>query len=89
MAWVAFDRAAKTVEQFKMEGPVERWHKLRRAIHDDVCRFGFDPSLGTFVQGYGSKHLDASALLIRGPAGEVDCASDQAPSRRRRFSAAP
>jgi GH15 family glucan-1,4-alpha-glucosidase len=37
---------------------------LRRAIHDDVCRFGFDPSLGTFVQSYGAKHLDASALLI-------------------------
>lgn len=64
MAWVAFDRAVKTVEQFKMEGPVERWRKLRRAIHDDVCRFGFDPSLGAFVQSYGAKHLDASALLI-------------------------
>ena len=64
MAWVAFDRAVKTVERFKMEGPIERWRKLRRAIHDDVCRFGFDPSLGTFVQSYGAKHLDASALLI-------------------------
>jgi GH15 family glucan-1,4-alpha-glucosidase len=64
MAWVAFDRAVKTVEHFKVEGPVERWRKLRRAIHDDVCRFGFDPSLGAFVQSYGSKHLDASALLI-------------------------
>jgi GH15 family glucan-1,4-alpha-glucosidase len=63
MAWVAFDRAVRTVEQFQMEGPVERWRKLRRAIHDDVCRFGFDPSLGAFVQSYGSKHLDASALL--------------------------
>jgi len=64
MAWVAFDRAVKSVEQFKMDGPVERWRKLRRAIHDDVCRFGFDPSLGAFVQSYGSKHFDASALLI-------------------------
>jgi GH15 family glucan-1,4-alpha-glucosidase len=64
MAWVAFDRAIKTVEQFKMEGPVERWRKLRRSIHDDVCRFGFDPSLRAFVQSYGAKHLDASALLI-------------------------
>jgi len=64
MAWVAFDRAVKTVERFKMERPVERWRKLRRAIHDDVCRFGFDPSLGAFVQSYGSKHFDASALLI-------------------------
>jgi GH15 family glucan-1,4-alpha-glucosidase len=64
MAWVAFDRAVKSVEQFKMEGPIERWRKLRRAIHEDVCRFGFDPSLGAFVQSYGAKRLDASALLI-------------------------
>jgi GH15 family glucan-1,4-alpha-glucosidase len=64
MAWVAFDRAVKSVEQFRMPGPVERWRKLRRAIHDDVCRFGFDPSLGAFVQSYGGKDLDASALLI-------------------------
>ena len=64
MAWAAFDRAIKTVEQFKMEGPLARWRKLRKAIHDDVCRFGFDPSLGTFVQSYGAKHLDASALMI-------------------------
>jgi GH15 family glucan-1,4-alpha-glucosidase len=64
MAWVAFDRAVKTVEQFRTQGPVDRWRKLRDAIHADVCRFGFDPSLGAFVQSYGSKHLDASALRI-------------------------
>ncbi len=64
MAWVAFDRAVKTVEQFNMDGPVERWRNLRRVVHQDVCRFGFDPSLGAFVQSYGAKHLDASALLI-------------------------
>ncbi len=64
MAWVAFDRAVKTVEQFQMDGPVERWRKIRDKIHDDVCRYGFDPNIGSFVQAYGSKHLDASALLI-------------------------
>jgi GH15 family glucan-1,4-alpha-glucosidase len=64
MAWVAFDRAVKTVEQFGSEGPVERWRALRQKIHDEVCRFGFNPDCGAFVQSYGSKHLDASALLI-------------------------
>ena len=64
MAWVAFDRAVKTVEQFKMEGPVERWRKLRRAIHDDVCRFGFDPDARRLHAELWPKHLDASALLI-------------------------
>ncbi len=64
MAWVAFDRAIKTVERFRMEGPLERWRALRAKIHKEVCRFGFNPEVGAFVQSYGSKHLDAAALLI-------------------------
>jgi len=64
MAWVAFDRAVKSIEQFKLDGPVERWRALRATIHDEVCRFGFNPRIGSFVQSYGSNHLDASALLI-------------------------
>ena len=64
MAWVAFDRAIRSVEEFGFEGPVTRWRKLRKAIHDDVCRNGFDTSLQSFVQAYGSKELDASLLLI-------------------------
>ena len=64
MASVAFDRAIKTIEHFKLDGPLERWRTLRQAIHDNVCRYGFNPELGAFVQSYGSKHLDASALLI-------------------------
>jgi len=64
MAWVAFDRAVKTVERFKMDGPVERWRALRNAVHRDVCRYGFNSELGAFTQSYGSKQLDASALLV-------------------------
>jgi len=64
MAWVAFDRAVKTIEQFQTEGPIERWRALRAKIHEEVCRYGFNPEIGSFVQAYGSRHLDASALLI-------------------------
>jgi GH15 family glucan-1,4-alpha-glucosidase len=64
MAWVAFDRAIKTVEQFQLPGPLDRWRALRSKIHDEVCKHGFDTRIGSFVQSYGSKHLDASALLI-------------------------
>ena len=46
MAWVAFDRAIKTVEQLRLEGPVERLAALRDAIHAEVCRRGFDPERG-------------------------------------------
>jgi GH15 family glucan-1,4-alpha-glucosidase len=64
MAWAAFDRAVKTVEQFQVDGPVEHWRALRRKIHEEICRFGFNPEAGAFTQAYGSRHLDASALLI-------------------------
>jgi GH15 family glucan-1,4-alpha-glucosidase len=64
MAWVAFDRAIKSAEAFNLEGPLDRWRELCGEIHDDVCRRGFDPQLGSFVRSYGSKELDASLLLL-------------------------
>jgi GH15 family glucan-1,4-alpha-glucosidase len=64
MAWVAFDRAVKAVERWHLEGPVERWRAARAAIHEDVCRYGFDARRGTFTQYYGSRQLDASVLML-------------------------
>jgi GH15 family glucan-1,4-alpha-glucosidase len=64
MAWVAFDRAVRSIEQFKIEGPVDRWRALRAQIHADVCSKGFNSEIGAFVQSYGSHHLDASLLLL-------------------------
>jgi GH15 family glucan-1,4-alpha-glucosidase len=64
MAWVAFDRAVRSIEEFGLEGPVERWRDVRDQIRRDVCEHGFDASRQTFVQFYGSENLDASLLLI-------------------------
>ena len=64
MAWVALDRAIKSVENFQVEGPLERWCKLRDDIHAEVCERAYDAKLGAFVQSYGARELDASALLI-------------------------
>jgi GH15 family glucan-1,4-alpha-glucosidase len=64
MAWVGVDRAIRDVELFGFEGPVDRWRALRREIHDEVCREGFDPELGSFTQSYGSRDLDAALLMI-------------------------
>lgn len=64
MAWVAVDRTVKAIERFGLKGPVERWRKLCSAIHDEVCRKGFDTERNTFVQFYGGKELDASLLMI-------------------------
>jgi GH15 family glucan-1,4-alpha-glucosidase len=43
---------------------IPRWEKLRGAIHEQVCRRGFNANLNSFVQYYGCKHLDASLLLM-------------------------
>lgn len=64
LAWVAADRAVKTIEKFGEQGPVERWRKLRGDIHAEVCAKGFNPKLNSFVQYYGGAELDASLLAL-------------------------
>ena len=64
MAWVAFDRAVRSIEEFGLDGPLERWRLARAEIHEEVCRLGFDPRQNTFVQYYGGTELDASLLRI-------------------------
>ena len=64
MAWVAMDRAVKSVEAFGRSGPVNDWVRIRQEIHDQVCSHGFDPQINSFVQYYGAKHVDASLLMI-------------------------
>jgi GH15 family glucan-1,4-alpha-glucosidase len=64
MAWVAFDRGIKGAEECGLDGPVDHWREIREEIQEDVCSQGFDAELGSFVQSYGSKQLDASLLLL-------------------------
>jgi GH15 family glucan-1,4-alpha-glucosidase len=64
MAWVAFDRAVRSAEEFGLDAPVARWRSVRNAIHRQVCEKGFDSERNAFVQSYGSKDLDASLLLM-------------------------
>jgi GH15 family glucan-1,4-alpha-glucosidase len=64
MAWVAVDRAVRSMQEFGEDGPLERWLRLRADIHDEVCRFGFSQEIGSFVQYFGGKDLDASLLML-------------------------
>lgn len=64
MAWVAFDRAVKTIEQFNLAGPVERWRGVRERIHAEVCTHGYNARRGCFVQSYGSDEMDAALLML-------------------------
>ena len=64
MAWVAFDRAVHAASQLGCDAPVDRWKQIRDAIHNEVCEKGFNNEMGSFVQVYGSKELDASLLVL-------------------------
>jgi GH15 family glucan-1,4-alpha-glucosidase len=64
MAWVAVDRAIRSIEQGWFSGDIARLKTLRNSIHEQVCRQGFDSGLNSFVQYYDSKHLDASLLMM-------------------------
>src|SRR5690349_12622510 len=63
MCWVAADRGAKLArgrEQFEV---AERWQQAADEMKADILEHGVDDR-GVFVQHYGTRALDASALLI-------------------------
>ncbi|WP_268796565.1 glycoside hydrolase family 15 protein [Pseudomonas huanghezhanensis] len=67
MAWVAFDRVAGMLTQSDDPEDYVRgvhYRAVADEIHADVCANGFDQELGSFVQTYGSREVDASLLQI-------------------------
>jgi GH15 family glucan-1,4-alpha-glucosidase len=65
MAWVAVDRAVRTMEEWPdLEGPLDTWRTLRDDIFTEVCDKGYNKDVGAFTQYYGSDTLDASVLMI-------------------------
>jgi len=62
MMWAAFDRAVRAVEDFGLEGPVERWRGLRERMRAEIDGQGVVD--GHFVQYYGTTEVDASLLLL-------------------------
>jgi GH15 family glucan-1,4-alpha-glucosidase len=64
MCWVAFDRAIKSSVQFGYGGAIDRWRRVRKQIHADICKQGFNEKLNSFTQYYGGETLDASLLLM-------------------------
>ncbi|WP_067195659.1 glycoside hydrolase family 15 protein [Microbacterium sp. XT11] len=62
MMWAAFDRAVRGVEEFGLEGPVDRWRGLRDRMREEIDTRGVVD--GHFVQYYGTNEVDASLLLL-------------------------
>ncbi|WP_285117369.1 glycoside hydrolase family 15 protein [Leifsonia sp. fls2-241-R2A-40a] len=64
LVWAAFDCAIRGVEEFGLDGPVERWKREREAIRADIEANGWDAHRGTYVQHYGTTEVDASLLQL-------------------------
>ncbi|WP_141735979.1 glycoside hydrolase family 15 protein [Oligoflexus tunisiensis] len=64
MAWVAFDRGVKAVENFGLDGPVDHWIQIRETIRQHIEALHFDPKLNAYVQFAGSQQVDGSLLTL-------------------------
>jgi GH15 family glucan-1,4-alpha-glucosidase len=66
MAWVAFDRAVKLVEECgcAADEHLERWQQIRDQIHAEVCERGYNAGKKAFTQYFGADAMDASLLMM-------------------------
>jgi len=64
LVWVALDRAIRGFEQNGIDGPLDRWRKLRDRVHAEVCTKAYDEERGCFTRSYGSRDVDASLLML-------------------------
>ena len=64
MCWVALDRGVALAEECLRRAPLARWRKTARQIKDAIDQKGCDPRLGSFVQSFGAKQVDAALLLL-------------------------
>ncbi|MDC6365092.1 MULTISPECIES: glycoside hydrolase family 15 protein [Flavobacteriaceae] len=64
LCWVALDRAIKVAKIFGKNRKIEKWTALEQEIKKDIHANAWNGEVNAFVQSYGSKHLDASVLLM-------------------------
>jgi GH15 family glucan-1,4-alpha-glucosidase len=67
MAWVAFDRTVRGLQEFGSKDDahrIARWSSIRDEIHREVCAKAYDQDRNAFVQAYGSPNLDAASLMM-------------------------
>ncbi len=65
LSWVALDRGIKIAQKLGKKYAVFNWNPVREKIRKDVEKKGWNNKLKSFVQIYGSPHLDASLLLMQ------------------------
>jgi len=64
MIWAAFDCAVSAVRDHGLDGPVERWERIRDEIRDEIEAKGFSAKRNSYTQFYGTDRVDASLLQL-------------------------
>ena len=64
MLWAALDCGVRAVRDHGLDGPAEKWERLRDEIRDEIETHGFDRERNTYTQYYGSKGVDATLLQL-------------------------
>lgn len=64
MLWAALDCGVRAVRDFGLDGPAERWERLRDVIRAEIEHKGFDLKRNTYTQFYGSAGVDATLLQL-------------------------
>lgn len=64
MCWLTLDLAVKLAREQGLKIDTGAWEKVRDEIRETILEKGYDPVLESFVQSFGEKALDASALLF-------------------------
>lgn len=64
MLWAALQSGVDAVKTHGLDGDLQVWETHRDQLALEIWTSGYDPTVGTFVQHYGSTHVDASLLLL-------------------------
>jgi GH15 family glucan-1,4-alpha-glucosidase len=64
LSWVAVDRGCRIARMLNKHSYAEVWSELQEKIKNDILQNGWNDEIKAFTQSYGSKDLDASALLM-------------------------
>ncbi len=64
LCWTAIDRAIKVAEILGKQQKVEKWKPLENEIRMDIMKNAWNEDKQAFTQSYGSRHMDASVLLM-------------------------
>ncbi|GAA0948555.1 glycoside hydrolase family 15 protein [Virgisporangium aurantiacum] len=64
MCWVALDRGIRLATAHGRPAPLERWHRERDAVYNQIMDRGWSPTRRAFRQHYASDVLDSSLLRM-------------------------